>query len=89
MKGLWPSDIAAFRESHLRSDAHIAILRIAEIESFVLEKFGIEADADDAPVEIRAFVFLSFMRPMADQEQAAKIDVEIERQLASLRKGAH
>jgi hypothetical protein len=89
MKGLWPSDIAAFRESHLRSDAHTAIMRIAEIEKFVLEKFGIEADADDAPEEIRAFAFLSLMRPMANEEQAAKIDAEIERQLALLRKGAH
>lgn len=84
---IWPREITEFRNAHLRSDAHVAIMRIAEIESFVLEHFGIQPDADSVPVEIRAFAFLSFTRPMATEEQAAKIDAEIKRQLAAYRGG--
>lgn len=86
---IWPTCLATFRDNHLRSEAHIAILRIAETEAFVLEHFGIEPDADLVPNEVRAFAFLSFIRPDAAAEQAAKIDAEIERQLAALRKGAN
>jgi hypothetical protein len=86
---IWPGEIATFRDNHLRSEAHIAILRIAETEAFVLEHFGIEPGAEYVPDEVRAFAFLSFVRPDATPEQAAKIDAEIERQLAALRKGAH
>jgi hypothetical protein len=89
IKGIWPAELRAFRETHLRSSEHIGILRIAETEAFVLEHFGLEADADNVPVEVKAFAFLSFIRPDATPEQATKIDAEIERQLAALRKGAH
>lgn len=86
---IWPADLATFRDNHLRSSEHIAILRIAATEAFVLEHFGIEPDADYVPDEVRAFAFLSFIRPDATPAQAAKIDAEIERQLAALRQGAH
>ncbi|MGS1125680.1 hypothetical protein ACVCL3_01650 [Rhodanobacter sp. UC4437_H4] len=86
---IWPAEIAAWRNEHLRSSEHIAILRIAATEAFVLEHFCIEPDARDVPAEIRAFAFLSLIRPDATPAQAAKIDAEIERQLAALRKGAH
>jgi hypothetical protein len=86
---IWPSDIATFRDNHLRSDAHVAIMRIAATEAFVLEHFGIEPDADNVPDEVRAFAFLSLIRPGATPAQAEKIDAEIAKQLAALRKGAH
>jgi len=82
---IWPADIAKFRDAHLRSNAHIAILRIAEIESFVLHHFGIEPDTDHVPDEVRAFAFLSLIRPGATPAQAEKIDAEIAKQLAALR----
>jgi hypothetical protein len=89
MNGIWPAEIEKWRNEHLRSAEHIAILRIAETEAFILAHFGIEPDADNVPAEVKAFAFLSFIRPDATADQVARIDAEIERHLAALRKGAH
>jgi hypothetical protein len=86
---IWPNQIAAFRNEHLLSNAHKAIMRIAEIEAFILEQYGIEPNANHVPAEIKAFAFLAFVKIDATPEQIVKLDAEIERQLAALRKGAH
>ncbi len=58
---IWPTQIATFRDNHLRSNEHIAILRIAELEAFILENWRIEPDAQHVPPAIKAFAFLSLI----------------------------
>lgn len=86
---IWPTQIATFRDNHLRSNEHVMIMRIAEIEAFILENWQIAPDAPLVPTAIKAFAFLSLIKPDATPEQVTKIDAEIDRQLATLRKGAH
>ena len=88
--GIWPKELQEFRERHLQSDEHIAILRIAAIEQFVQEQFGIAADAIDVPDEVRGIAALLFVQAtMATPEQSAKIDAEIQRLSAKLNGSIH
>jgi predicted RNase H-like nuclease (RuvC/YqgF family) len=88
--GIWPAELQEFRERHVRSDAHIAILRIAAIEQHIQEQFGIAADATDVPDEVRRIAALLFVQAtMTTPEQSQKIDDELQRLLAKLKGSVH
>lgn len=86
MKGMWPIEIMEFRESHLRSDAHTLIMRIAQIEVEVKERFGVEADCDTCPSAVRTFAFLSLARFNVDtEEDNQKISAAIDHVVAEFK----
>ncbi len=86
--GIWPKELQEFRERHLQSGEHIAILRIAAIEKHIETTYGYAPDATGVPYEVRGIAALLFVQAEcgATPEQSAKIDAEILR-LDSVLKG--
>lgn len=68
---LWPIEIAAWREQHLRSDCHALIMTLAEIESFIHQQFGIDPTVCEVPKELQQFAWASLCHRFVDNEEQA------------------